>query len=77
VGLFNVLPGYAPLKTLVSDNVELDILAPLVMLNEEELNRELQSSMEIPHAACHEHELLHFSNVNGEKSCCTESQRGR
>jgi len=67
VGLVNVLPGHAPLKTLVSDNVELDILAPLVLLNEEELNRELQLSMEIPHAACNEHELLLFSNVNGEK----------
>ena len=67
VGLVNVLPGYAPLKTLVSDNLELDILAPLVMLNEDELNRELQLSMEIPHAVCNEHELLLFSNVNGEK----------
>ncbi len=51
----------------MSDNVELDILAPLVMLNEEELKRELNLSMEIPHAECHKHELLFFSSVNGEQ----------
>ncbi len=69
-GLVNALPGYAPLKMLISDNVELDKLAPLVMLNEEELNMELQLSMAIPHATRHEHELLLFSTVNGKTQPC-------
>ena len=76
VGRVNVLPGHAPLKTLVSENSEIDILAPLVLMNEEEINAELHLSMEIPHAPCHEHELLLFSNVDREKKLLHRIREG-
>ena len=76
VGRVNVLPGHVPLKTLVTENSEMDILAPLVLINEEEINASLSLSMEIPHAVCHEHELLLFSNVNGEKKLLHRIREG-
>ena len=45
LGRAEALSGYAPLKTLVSEHSDLDILAPLVLMNEEEINAELHVSI--------------------------------